>query len=249
MSEHEAVESLETLGLTRYEAKVFIALHRLGTGSARDIARDSDVPRPQVYSTAESLEELGLIDVQQSDPIQYKPVPIEQAKVTLTGRLESARESAFEYIETVRRENPKKGEERANIWTLSGPETITKRIVHLIREAERDILFSVQSAELVDAEIEEALREAAEHDMSVRILARDQAMASLFDKTDGITVVPPSIDDQAEPTGRLVVVDGDTVLLSAFGAGQEEETAIWSEETAFARVVIRLIQSYLKADV
>ncbi|WP_409340112.1 helix-turn-helix domain-containing protein [Halalkalicoccus salilacus] len=34
-----------------------MALRQLGTGSARDIARIADVPRPRVYVTVEALEE------------------------------------------------------------------------------------------------------------------------------------------------------------------------------------------------
>ena len=245
MSEHDAIESLEVLGLTRYEAKVLIALHRLGAGSAREVAELSDVPRPQVYSTAESLESMGLIDVQHADPIQYRPVPIEQAKTTLAGQLERAQTSAFEYIERVQQESPE--EERTDIWTLSGRETISTRITHLIQETEREVLFGVHEAELVDDETAEALREVVADGVSVTILADDQALCDRFDGEEGIVVKSPPIDLLDESTGRVLIVDGNTVLLSAFGTGEEEETAIWSGETAFAHVVIRLVEQYLRA--
>lgn len=47
MNEYEAVEALKGSELTAYEAKVFIALQQLGTGSARDVAQIVDVPRPR----------------------------------------------------------------------------------------------------------------------------------------------------------------------------------------------------------
>lgn len=249
MDEHEAVDALERLGLTSYEAKVFIALQRLGSGSARDVTNVSDVPRPQVYSTAESLEERGLIDVQQSDPIRYRPVEIEEAKAELRNRFERTQETAFEYIERVRTEGPE-DEGREDIWTITGRETIDARIAHLVRAAERKVLFGIRSASLVRTDTATALRQAATDGVSVTVISRDPSMSDRFEDTEGIDIVEPAIKEPEEATGRLLVVDGDTVLLSVFGeetADEISETAIWSGETEFARVLVRLIRSYLRA--
>ncbi len=249
MDEREAVEALERLGLTNYEAKVFIALQRLGSGSARDVAEESDVPRPQVYSTAESLEARGLVDVQRSDPIRYRPVELEEAKTRLRNRFERTQETAFEYIERVRTEGSG-DEEREDIWTITGAETIDARIRHLVRGADREVLVGIPSVSMVRSETAAALREAATADVSVTVISHDSAVRDRFDDAEGIDVVEPAIEDPGGTTGRLLVVDGDTVLLSVFGgenAHGASETAIWSGETQFARVLIGLIRSYLRA--
>ena len=90
----DAVDAFEDLGLTSYEAKVFIALHRLGLGTARDVADTTDVPRSQVYSVAESLESRGLLEVQQSNPIRYRPVSVDEARETLRDRFEREQDRA-----------------------------------------------------------------------------------------------------------------------------------------------------------
>ncbi|HET7324565.1 MAG TPA: helix-turn-helix domain-containing protein, partial [Halococcus sp.] len=56
----DAIAALKRLGLSSYEAQVFVALQRISRGSARDIDRVTDVPRSQVYGAAEQLEERGL---------------------------------------------------------------------------------------------------------------------------------------------------------------------------------------------
>ena len=249
MDEHEAVAALEDLGLTSYEAKTFIALQRLGSGGAREVAEVSDVPRPQVYSTAESLERRGLIDVQQSNPIRYRPVTTEEAKTRLRNQFERTQETAFEYIENVRTEGTEH-EQQEDIWTVSGRETITDRIVHLARGAQREILFGVQSASLVDAETIAALRQATAAGVSITVISRDPSLCELFEESDDITVVEPAIEDREEATGRLLVVDEQSVLLSAFSDDAPDghsETAIWSSETRFARLLVRLIRSHLQA--
>lgn len=243
MDDHQGIEALEELGLTSYEAKVFIALRRIGTGSAREVAQVSDVPRSQVYSTAESLEERGLVDVQQSEPIRYRPVSIDEAKARLRNRMERKQKQAFQFIEEVDNAGTE-NERQEDIWTVSGRETITERITHLIGAAEREVLFAIDTASLVGDRTVEALRDAAEAGISVTVMSRKPAVNERFDGVEEIAVVDHSVDGQDDVAGRLLIVDEETVLLSAFGeasADGRQETAIWSGETDFARLLIRLI--------
>ncbi|WP_223173920.1 helix-turn-helix domain-containing protein [Haloferax sp. AS1] len=55
MDNSEAIDALIELGLSTYEARVFTALIELGEGTAREVAKTSDVPRSQVYTTAKEL--------------------------------------------------------------------------------------------------------------------------------------------------------------------------------------------------
>src|SRR5699024_1189511 len=69
VSDHdEAVAALKRLGLSSYEAQVFIALQRLDTATVREVDRTTEVPRSQIYGAAEDLAERGLVDIQQSTP-------------------------------------------------------------------------------------------------------------------------------------------------------------------------------------
>jgi HTH-type transcriptional regulator, sugar sensing transcriptional regulator len=96
MNEDDAIDALESLGLSNYEAKVFVALQKLGTGTARDIHGVTDVPRSQVYGAAENLQQRGLVEVQQSKPLQYRPVSLNAAKSHLRDRFERRQERTFD---------------------------------------------------------------------------------------------------------------------------------------------------------
>jgi len=52
MNEGDAVDALKSLGLTTYEARTFVALQKLGAGTASEVADIADVPRSQVYGAA-----------------------------------------------------------------------------------------------------------------------------------------------------------------------------------------------------
>ncbi|WP_323190241.1 helix-turn-helix domain-containing protein [Halostella sp. PRR32] len=247
MAESDAVSSLERLGLTGYEARVFIALQKLGSGTARDVHRVAEVPRSQVYSAAENLEERGLVEVQQSNPMRYRPVSIETARSILRERFEREQERAFDYVEDVREEHSDDGEEQEDIWTVRGQEHVEDRIVELIREAEESVIFGTPDPDLMTETIETALRDREKAGLYVGVVSVDEGVRNRFADDAVLTTVPPPPFSGDTSIGRVVRVDGKGVLLSVLGeedvSGINRETAFWSVETNFASALIELMNS------
>jgi sugar-specific transcriptional regulator TrmB len=239
MEESDAIEALEELGLSNYEAKVFVALQKLGTGTARDIHQSTDVPRSQVYGAAESLQEEGLVEVQQSKPIQYRPVSLDEARSHLRNRFERTEEQAFDYLETAR-EQASEDEQREDVWTVHGHEGVTGRIEQLVAEAEKRAVFG-GPADLTTSGIEDALRERAEAGVSVIVVSEDEAVHERF---ADVPVFDPSDKPDEAPMGRVLSVDDDTVLISVID-DIGRETAIWSSQTGFAAVLGQFIDAHL----
>ena len=75
----EAIEVLQQLGLKEYEAKCFVGLSRLSTGTAKQISEITDVPRTRVYDAIRVLEAQGLVEIQHSSPQQFRAVPLAEA--------------------------------------------------------------------------------------------------------------------------------------------------------------------------
>ncbi|WP_238392231.1 TrmB family transcriptional regulator [Halorussus amylolyticus] len=248
MDEDDAIGALEDLGLSNYEAKVFAALQRLGTGTARDVHRVTDVPRSQVYGAAESLQDRGLVEVQQSTPIQYRPVSLDAARTHLRGEFERTQSQAFDYLETARKQRADADERREDIWTVHGQASIDGRVEQLLGDAERRIVFAVgEAAGGLDADIADRLRERADAGVEVVVIGPfHEAFADSEVAVHELPVEHPHADD---PVGRVVVVDGETILLSVRderGASElAEETAIWSSKTGIAAVLIQLIDGGL----
>src|SRR2546425_2913065 len=67
----EASEALQRIGLSRYEALVFVNLARAGATTAGDVARVSGVNRVQTYRALEGLEARGLVGVTVDRPPRY----------------------------------------------------------------------------------------------------------------------------------------------------------------------------------
>lgn len=246
MEEDDAVEALERLGLTGYEARTFIALQKLGVGTARDVSSVADVPRSQVYSTAENLAERGLVEIQQASPMEYRPVSIEEARETLRSRFERESDRAFDYVESVRSEYRDASEEQEDIWTVRGRDRIDDRTETLVRDATTSVVYAARVPAVVPGAVREVLRERAAAGIDVTVVSESAAVRDLFADDEAVRVLTPAKPEQTpDPSGRAVFVDTDTVLLSVLGEcdDAESETAFWSAGTNFATMLIRLIEA------
>lgn len=251
MSDHDdAIAALKRLGLSSYEARVFVALQRIGNGSARDVDRVTEVPRSQVYGAAENLEERGLIDVQRSDPIQYRAVALDEARNRLRDRLDAAENRAFSYLETARNELGGEEAAREDIWTIEGRETITDRLVGLAAEAETRIVFGTDGESLLSPDLVATLADAAASGAQVVVVSANPTVRERFAGIEGISTaaIDPAMEmGPSDRSGRVLIVDADTVLLSVLGetTHARTETAIWSANTGFASMFVGLFEEWL----
>lgn len=78
-------QTLLDLGLTEYQAKIYLALVQTGAATASELADRSDVPRTRIYATVEQLHEKGLVKILPEKPIRYRPVPIRDYLQRLIG--------------------------------------------------------------------------------------------------------------------------------------------------------------------
>ncbi len=57
---NKAAEHLQGLGLSGKQAEVYVALHKIGEGTAYEVAKESGLKRPTVYLVLEELRKKGL---------------------------------------------------------------------------------------------------------------------------------------------------------------------------------------------
>ncbi|MFB6150423.1 MAG: TrmB family transcriptional regulator [Haloarculaceae archaeon] len=248
MDDDDATESLTALGLSTYAARTFVGLQKLGVASASEVAQVTDVPRSQVYGATDELEDLGLVDVQEGSPRQYRPVGIEEARDLLYDRLRSTADDAFDYLESIREQRAHGEAGQEAIWTTQGRGNITSRITSLVAEADERVLFGTADPTLVEGAVVEALTEAADRGASVRVATESERVHEIV--TDaGLDAAELHDDPKPEiSVGRVLVVDGDTVLVSVLPTAEiphiTVESAFWSEGTGFATIISSLVAEH-----
>ncbi|MFB6269155.1 MAG: TrmB family transcriptional regulator [Halobacterium sp.] len=239
MNEAAAVDALKRLGLTTYEARVFVALQKLGTGTASEIAGVADVPRSQVYGAADDLEDRGLVDVQQSDPTRYRPVDVEEARERLYRQLRSESDAAFDYLESIESEAPAE-EESESIWTVRGSENVASRAAQLIESADSAVQYGTDDVDYLEPVVRDALADAAKGGAGVVVVSADDAVLEVVDEL-GVDTVPVGERKPEMRTGRVLMVDQEAVLISVRG---DTEAAFWSRDTGFATMLSTLLEEF-----
>ena len=81
------VKILQDLGLTLPQAKVYLAIARIGDGATvKEITAASNVFRQDVYSTLTELQEIGLIERIVDKKATYRVIPVKVALKVLAER-------------------------------------------------------------------------------------------------------------------------------------------------------------------
>ncbi|MEF8882292.1 MAG: helix-turn-helix domain-containing protein [Halapricum sp.] len=246
MSEREAVEGLQTLGLPNYEARVFVALQRLGGGTAQEVSQLSEVPRSQVYGAADDLAERGLVEIVESSPKRYRPVELSTARELLSERLEREKERAFDSLESIR-ENEIDRPASGDVSTLRGRQPIDDRIATLLTEAAETAVFVSPDTASLTTDIASALREAGRADVDVTVVTAEASIRDRF-ANDSVSVFVMSEDNPADFAGRALMIDDRTVLLAA-ETGEEtvEEEALWTGDSSIGRILAAFMRSGMES--
>ena len=79
MSNAKAIEALHQLGLTQYEAKVYLALQGEDAAPASRLQRKSGVPSGGVYTALDALLERGFAELVLGTKKTFRCIPVEQA--------------------------------------------------------------------------------------------------------------------------------------------------------------------------
>lgn len=77
--EDRLVSTLSDLGLTNYEAKVYLALTRRGSSTAAETARVAGIPRQRIYDVLSSLVTRGLASSRPGQVTKYVATPPTEA--------------------------------------------------------------------------------------------------------------------------------------------------------------------------
>jgi sugar-specific transcriptional regulator TrmB len=238
-----AVEQLEALGLSTYAARTFVALVSLGEGTAQEVSELADVPRTRVYDAADELRGRGLVDVKQSSPKRYWAISPETAGRHFQQEYDhrvTALTDALDRLETETHTAEQRG-----VWTVTGRDTVSERVVDFVSTADDEVVYMTVEALLTD-DIAEALSSASTRGASIRLAEMSQsAEDELAEAVPDAQLFESLWDWSDTPAGRLLMVDRKKTLVSVLVDGNgahppepRDETAIWGTGRNNSLVVV-----------
>ncbi len=241
----EAIQVLQELGLKEYEARCFVGLTRLETGTAKKLSEMTEVPRTRVYDAIRVLEAQGLVQIQHSSPQRFRAVPLDEATATLRDQYESRVDRLHESlsrIDTVDEDE----EPIQQVWSMSGQEGIENRTEELIGTASEEIVLVIGDESLLTENLVATLnRVEGEVELLVGALTEpleEKVKTAVPEATTFISGLEwlhgENAAEDETAIGRLLLVDRSTILVSSIMPESKEEQAIFGEGFGNGLVVI-----------
>jgi|APFre7841882590_1041340.scaffolds.fasta_scaffold41220_2 sugar-specific transcriptional regulator TrmB len=231
------VACLKSLGLTKYEALVYIALLRVTGATATEIHEISGVPRASVYPVLEQLQAKELVSISQSSPKRFAALPPEQGIGNLLSRIQKNALHAKKDLLAIYKERSSPGREGQElIWNLYGITAIRKKIIDLLTHADHDVRI-IAHPQLFSDDIKRALNHMA-HQITVEIITPQwdgEPPGSMNVYVKKTPEIPKELDRAKDMmAGGVFLFDNRTVLV-VVGLGKEDSVALYSESYGFVR--------------
>ncbi len=217
----EAIDVLQQLGLKEYEARCFVGLTRLSTGTAKRLAEITDVPRTRVYDAVRVLEAQGLVEVQHTNPQRFRAVSLEEATETLRDRYEDRVERLQTTLDEVDEVDEAEETPVQEVWSIADRTAVENRCEQLLGEADEEVVLVVGNRSvLTDALFESLGKLDRGIDLLVGVLD-DETRREIEDRLPSARTFVSGLEwleaDASESTsvGRLMLVDRSSILVSS----------------------------------
>ena len=235
------IECLKSLGLTKYEALVYIALLKVVSATATEIHEISTVPRASVYPVLDQLHEKKLISIARSTPKRFAALSPEEGVAIMMSMIERDAADAREILSAIHRErisHEQSSEEL--IWNVYGIENIQRKLTDLITSARHDIRI-ITHPQIISPELREILDDKAEK-VDVEIVTH-QWEGTNKGKMRVYVKKHPEMPRELEGVkdmmaGGICIVDNRRVLV-ILGTDKEDAVALFSESEGFVRFFSR----------
>lgn len=242
-SVEEAVDVLQKLGLNGYEARCFVGLSRLSTGTAKKLGEITEVPRTRVYDAIRVLEAQGLVEIQHSSPQQFRAVSLAEAMETLHSQHEARIDRLQDALEPLETVAPDDGSPVEEVWAMTGRDPIGSRTTHVISKATDEVVFVVGDESLLTPELLACLN-GLDPAVDLFVGALTESLQSEVQGAvpEAETFVPGVEwlfgDEDKTAISRLLLVDRSTVLVSSVMPGSRDEQAVFGTGFGNGLVVI-----------
>ncbi len=144
----EAANILQSLGLSSYEAKAYIALIAHGYGNADTIAETAKIPRTSAYKVLSSLVTKGYAISTRGRPMIFKPEPPKKARDQVLKKVTDV----FDNLQLIHEVLMEKGEPQL-VFTITGKQRVLAKITELMDTATNTFIIATPTM----ADIREAL--------------------------------------------------------------------------------------------
>ncbi len=196
----KASSTLESIGLSNYEARAYIALVAHGYGDADTIAETSGIPRTSSYKVLQSLCEKGFAMSTSGRPRIFKPEEPKRLKEKIIPPIRDT----FEKLETLSEIMRDKGEPQL-VYTITGKTRVISKIGELLDKSTKSVIIASPNFHEIRAPLAKKIENAIARGVEITVITEP---GHKVPQNANIVVKKGLIASD-------VVVDGSDALLAA----------------------------------
>ena len=217
--EDRDITALRRLGLTEYEARLYLSLVKRGPTKASQLSFFGQVPRTKSYGAIKELERKGLLRIIPGKPELYEACSPNEALFPMISKINNEMKACedvvqslavtFEATKYTKRDSPKQSDE---FWRMDGRQAIYNKLSQVMLEASKSINYSTSEAGLIRAykAHAEAIERARRNGAKVKLLAPVTAANGTVAKEIAEIVELKSSD---RPIAHFVSVDSKHLIV------------------------------------
>ena len=179
MSQEKALKTLEGLGFTQLDAKVFVFLAKKGPQKAGDVAKCLKIPKQSIYFIIRNLQSDGIVTSTVERPARFGAVPFERvldlfvnAKMEEANKIQRNRAEILSDWQSI--SLPETDESTPKFAVLEGRNAIFSKIIEMAQQTKKHLLTMITVPNLVRADqvgfFDAAFAKSKEHNIQFRLL-------------------------------------------------------------------------------
>jgi predicted transcriptional regulator len=158
------IEQLQDLGFGQYEAQAYVGLLKHNPVNGYELAKNSSIPRPNIYKVLHKLEERGaVLRFDTPEGIRYSPVNPEELILKMHSCYQSTLENAKQSLKKVTTPF-----DHEHVWNAQGYPVLIEHAQSMITSASSHVLIANYPQEM--KLLSESLEIAQKNRVQIRIL-------------------------------------------------------------------------------
>ena len=238
---------LTKLGLSDYERRLYLALARLGSARASDLATETGVPRNKVYEVLERLRQSGFVMELATVPKKYKILSFDRIQSVIKERQEALavlEKESSPIIDMLKKMATLPQEER--VFIIRGKDNISKKITDELNNVEQGSLSAIRSAFAYGPTFRN-IKKACERGVRCRLIALSRGENKhLIERMKVGEEIRLWNEEKFGPFGTRISLFDDYACRITVGRPEierhEDYITIWSESPSFVRMARVLLE-------
>ncbi len=161
----ELVESLKSIGLNSYEAKVYLALLKKYPATGYEVSKLADIPQARAYDTLKALENDNIVTSSSTKPVTYTPIRPKELTKRYRREITSTLDLLDKKLPNV------KDDYTEPVLSITGGHSVQSKISEIIKSAKKEIIIALWNSDF--KLFEGNLLDAYNRGLEVKIVAYD----------------------------------------------------------------------------